>query len=42
MCNLGYCPFEDDITISCCDCPHADEWEVDDFDSDEYDEFDEF
>ena len=33
MCKLGYCCYEDDITMPCDECPHNEKWAESDFDA---------
>lgn len=40
MCNLGYCYYEDDVTMSCDECPHNGNW--DDSDYEDFDDFEEY
>lgn len=40
MCNLGYCLYEDDITMSCDECPHNENWV--DSDYEDFDDFEDF
>lgn len=41
MCNMGYCYYEEDITMSCENCPYNVDWVESDYvDCDDYDDFD--
>lgn len=36
MCNMQYCYYEDDITVTCTDCPFFIAWPVEENELDDY------